>query len=621
MYRLAWRMARLVLALILVLATLPAVPLFAASGLDQPIMSGHFYKQANGLGGQGSQGFAIWDEDTGPRFFEAFKRLGGVGAIGYPASRPYISEGFLYQATQGALLQYHPGLKQIFLANTFEMLEQAGLDPLLKVRGIPEPIKDDGSGGDFQKAKAIRLGWLTESAIRARFLSAGSENAAIELYGLPMSRPEKAGPFVAQRFQRIAFQYWVEDVPGIAKKGDVTTILGGDLLKEFGLIPEVARLPHSVEERPAPVDASATVVPPAATGSTTRSGQVPGKLPMYTNNLGYGMQADLFWLSPQDKQRVYQLIKDAGFTWVKQQVQWASIEPVEKGGFDWAELDNVVNSAHAAGLNILLSVAKTPKWALPSGVDHGAPRNPQDFGDFMFTLATRYRGKVQAYELWNEANLAIEWKPVNPAPFVALMKAAYTGVKKGDPSAITVMGALTPTGVNDPNIAIDDAEYLRQLLAYNNAEVANYFDVLGVHPGGYNHPPTDTPENITKNQSGGFSGHPSFFFNRFAQLYQIMRAAGVNKDLWFTEFGWAVSQNPVPSYEYAAQNTDQDQANYFVAAFQMVKQSHPYVGAMFVWNLNFRVTKPPTNETWAFGILESDWSPRPAYTALKNMPK
>jgi hypothetical protein len=46
---------------------------------------------------------------------------------------------------------------------------------------------------------------------------------------------------------------------------------------------------------------------------------------------------------------------------------------------------------------------------------------------------------------------------------------------------------------------------------------------------------------------------------------------------------------------------------------------------MFVWNLNFAI---PWNaegnllhEQASFGVLNGDWSPRPAYIALKNMPK
>lgn len=604
--------------------TLSALPAAAQESFDQPIVGGHFYKQANGYGGAGSQGFSVWNGPGAQSFYSRFQQLGGVNAIGFPASRRWEQDGFIYQVTQGALLQYHPVFNQVLLGNTFEILEKAGLNAVLASRGIPDSIKDDGSGGDFQRAKQTRLSWLTNPGIRDRYLGAGGENAAIELYGLPMSRPQAFGPFIAQRFQRVAFQYWTQDVPGIGiSRGTVTTILGGDLLKEFDLLPSEAKLPHSIDERPAPVSAAPGPVapPPAQTGSTVRTAQQANKLPQYINNLGYGMQADLFWLSPADKNRVYQLIKDAGFTWVKQQVQWSSIEPVEKGGFDWAELDRVINSAHASGLNILLSVAKTPHWALAPGLDHGPPANPRDFADFMRTLATRYRGKVQAYELWNEANFAAEWKPVRPQPFVELLRVTYPALKQADPNAVAIMGALTPTGVNDPNIAIDDATYLRQLVAYNNGEVANYFDVLGVHPGGYNHPPTDTPQNITRNHAGGFANHPSFYFTRYAELHNILLAHGINKDVWFTEFGWASSDQPAPGYEYAAQNSDLDQANYLVGSFNLVRQRHPYVGVMIVWNLNFRVTQSKSHETWAFGILNPDWSPRPAYTALKNMPK
>ena len=240
------------IALSLLFSTLPA---YAADSIDEPISGGHFFKQANGFGGKGDRGFAIWDGPDGIAFYSKFRELGGVNVLGYPASRLFERDGFIYLVTQGALLQYHPGLEQVFLGNTFEILEGAGLDDLLYARGIPLPITDDGSGGDFQKAKETRLGWLTNDAIRERYFGAGGESAAIELYGLPMSKPQAFGPFITQRFQRIALQYWTENVPGMADKGDVKVILGGDLLKEFDLLPFAAKLPYMSYERPAPVAA------------------------------------------------------------------------------------------------------------------------------------------------------------------------------------------------------------------------------------------------------------------------------------------------------------------------------------------------------------------------------
>jgi polysaccharide biosynthesis protein PslG len=39
------------------------------------------------------------------------------------------------------------------------------------------------------------------------------------------------------------------------------------------------------------------------------------------------------------------------------------------------------------------------------------------------------------------------------------------------------------------------------------------------------------------------------------------------------------------------------------------------------WNLNMQLAVPQTDEKWGFGIVRSDWSPRPAYSALVEMPK
>ena len=111
---------------------------------------------------------------------------------------------------------------------------------------------DDDSDGDWERAKEIRLAWLTNDKIKARFfanpnsseITSWSEDRAIELYGLPMSYPEKHGPFITQRFQRVAFQLWVEEVAGMPEPGTVVRVLGGDLLKEACLIPSHALAPE-----------------------------------------------------------------------------------------------------------------------------------------------------------------------------------------------------------------------------------------------------------------------------------------------------------------------------------------------------------------------------------------
>jgi hypothetical protein len=52
----------------------------------------------------------------------------------------------------------------------------------------------------------------------------------------------------------------------------------------------------------------------------------------------------------------------------------------------------------------------------------------------------------------------------------------------------------------------------------------------------------------------------------------------------------------------------------------MARQT-PYVGGMMVWNLNFQIAVPQTDEKWGFAVLHPDWSGRPAFLALAAMPK
>ena len=259
------------------------------------VEAGRFYPQA---GGGTGRGFAISDlplrdsADT-VTFLTAFQGFGGVLVTGFPASRRYLGDdGFLYQATQAALLQWRPELGTAVLADTFELLSQSGADDELLLRGIPQPMGDGAQ--TFEEAKAIRFGWLTDDAIKAKYTAVGGLEAAMQIYGLPMSLPEKHGPFVAQRFQRVTFQHWVEEVPGAPSQGSVTAVLGGDLLKEFGLLPLKAVQPHSLDERRTvterPVgardEASPTPTPAPGTTATPTPTLEPGVTPSPTPTPG-----------------------------------------------------------------------------------------------------------------------------------------------------------------------------------------------------------------------------------------------------------------------------------------------------------------------------------------------
>jgi hypothetical protein len=345
-------------------------------------------------------------------------------------------------------------------------------------------------------------------------------------------------------------------------------------------------------------------------------------LPSAGYGFSYGIQAHAIG---QDLGPIFDAVRQLGFRWLKVQIEWKNHEG-PKGQYNWTEIDRLVEAAQLNGVRLLLSVVKAPTWARPAGTDlsvEGPPANLQDYADFVGAMAARYKGRVQAYEVWNEQNLYYEWgrEPLDASRYVQLLKLAYQAIKAQDPNAVVVSGAPTPTGVNDSVIAIDDRTYLQQMY---NAGLKWYCDAVGVHPSGYANPPDSR---LGEGPAGpSHNDHPSFFYRQTMEEYRtIMVINGdSNKRLWPTEFGWSsvhgLGAPPAAGYEYANYNTEQDQANHIVRAYQLAK-AWGWVGPMFLWNLNYGPASGKFDEKAGFGIVYPDWSPRPAFYALANMPK
>ena len=328
-----------------------------------------------------------------------------------------------------------------------------------------------------------------------------------------------------------------------------------------------------------------------------------------------------------DLPRSLGLLRGAGFDWAKIQVRWERLEP-ERSDVSWETLDGIVEGAECAGIRLLFSVVAAPRWARPDKTDFSVPGPPADAADLarlMGLMAERYRGRVHAYEVWNEQNLAREWGGVgrpSAAEYVRLLAATYKAIKTADPEALVVAGALTPAGDVDLGqgiMARDDRAFLREMY---RAGVAPVSDAIGVHPSGFNNPPDDDPQSSTTRGSE-FKGHWSFYYRNFENYRAIMEEFGdAAKQLWFTEFGWASGPKPAPEYKYAQEISEEQQAQYLVRAFELA-QTQGFVGAMFLWNLNYAPSADPDDVQGkrVFSLLRPDWSLRPAYLALQALPK
>lgn len=362
---------------------------------------------------------------------------------------------------------------------------------------------------------------------------------------------------------------------------------------------------------PTPVTPTPTPQPNVTPPATVTPGPVARM-----NTPEYGADTFLWW-SGEHRARDAQLVKDAGLTWAKEVFPWRSIEGAGKGIYDWSVADQVVQVLNDRGIKIIARVDYQPAWSRSSGANNGPPDNYRDYGDFVYALADRYKGKIQAYEIWNEPNLAREWgdHPPNAAEYVALLRVAYLRIKEADPNALVITAGLAPTGTGLP-VAVPDGQYLREMYA---AGAKGYFDVLGVHAPGYRAAPETSPDEA-KN-SGDLGGQRFFCFRHVEDLRQVMVDNGdAGKQMAVLEFGWTSDTRAGSPYAWHAV-TEDTKAQYVVRAFQWARDHwSPWMGAMTVLSIANPSWTQADEQYW-WSITNPDGTVRPAYEALKAASK
>lgn len=160
---------------------------------------------------------------------------------------------------------------------------------------------------------------------------------------------------------------------------------------------------------------------------------------------------------------------------------WRDIEP-RKGQYQWASLDAAVAATEASGSKVLLVLGPTPAWAaskanrrfdLKGPGSSSPPAKTADFTRYVNAVTRRYRGRIEAYQIWNEANLLNFWRGT-PAEMANLTQAAYRTVKRNDPAAKVVAASTTIRKADDYKRFFP--KYLAELKKRNWP-----IDVLAVH--------------------------------------------------------------------------------------------------------------------------------------------
>ena len=160
----------------------------------------------------------------------------------------------------------------------------------------------------------------------------------------------------------------------------------------------------------------------------------------------YGIQDDA-WLeygSGTVEQRVAALQR-LGLDLVRVTVRWDVAEPTQ-GTFDWTHADAVLEPLEAAGVDALVTIYGTPRWANDGRAPNVAPSRGADFARFAGAVAGRYPF-VRRWTIWNEPNQRRWLASASPVQYVTkLLNPAYAAIHSVSPSSLVAGGVTAPRG-------------------------------------------------------------------------------------------------------------------------------------------------------------------------------
>ena len=170
---------------------------------------------------------------------------------------------------------------------------------------------------------------------------------------------------------------------------------------------------------------------------------------------------------------------------------WASVAPYPlQMKFD--RIDKYLFVGEKAHLKVLLTLGNTPRWASMRPDEKCAygfgcaaePGNIEDWRSYVRAIATKYRGRIECYEPWNEASFPTD--PAFKAPgaggdqgefftgsvaaMVNLARVAYEEIKLADPQACVLSPSFHSSG-----------HWVEKFERYLDAGGGKYFDVASQH--------------------------------------------------------------------------------------------------------------------------------------------
>jgi len=280
------------------------------------------------------------------------------------------------------------------------------------------------------------------------------------------------------------------------------------------------------------------------------------------------MDVAMAWFYPADRMpEAANLCALAGVNWVRDRLSWPEME-AQRGHFASSNrYDSSARAQAAAGLRQLQVNHISPGWANPRRGRF--PTDLRDAYNFHREIARRWRGLVEAFEPWNEADIE-NFGGHTGSEIASLQKAAYFGLKAGNPKVIACQNVFAL-----PSRAILDD--------FHENAVWPYFDTFNLH-------------------------HYARL-DAYAKVYGEFRSVSAGKPLWVTECNVPVRWSGDEKLKEPSPVDLRVQAERVAGVFATAlhEGGAPVFYFLFPHYVEGQIQ---------FGIVRPDLTPRPACVAL-----
>jgi hypothetical protein len=293
--------------------------------------------------------------------------------------------------------------------------------------------------------------------------------------------------------------------------------------------------------------------------------------------------------SPDVRARALDHARGMGVTYLRITLVW---EGFRNEG--WRPYDRAIDDARARGMSIQLTVTGNPRYTEGGRGFLGFHRpSPGRYANWLGAVARHFKGRVDAYSIWNEPNLNDYLSPqivgrraVGHEIYARLVQAGYRVVKRADPGAKVLLGEAAPSG------------HPIRFLERAAGSVPG-----GLRADGWAHHPYQfvkvAPGYPQTRYSGGISnlGVMRTALRRLAREGKLRTSRGGAVPIYFTEFGY-----PRPGAYYGI-FSEALRASYAVQAFRLAKRGG--VKAL-VWYQLYSHAGRPRRRLWDTGLISPE---------------